>query len=101
MPPQGESTGIAIEDGMLIAEVLRRRSTRPVNKLFSDYESVRRGVIDKHYQEAEKMGKLISSKPSGVMGVIMDLVLMVLMWVRKRQQVDHFKGDVRDIDLPA
>lgn len=101
MPPQGESTGIAIEDGMLIAEVLRRRATRPVDKLFSDYESVRRGVIDKHYQEAEKMGKLISSKPSGVMGVIMDLVLMVLMWVRKRQQIDHFKGDVRNIDLPA
>lgn len=101
MPPQGESTGIAIEDGVLVAEVLRRRAARPVSQLFSDFESVRRKAIDKHYQDAEKMGKLITSKPSGVMGVIMDLVMMVFMWVKSRQQIDHFKGDVRDIELPA
>lgn len=100
MPPQGESTGIAIEDGILLAQVLVRRATRTVDQLFSDFESVRRDAIDKHYRDAEKMGKLITSKPSGFMGVVMDLVIMVFMWAKKRQQIDHFKGDVRNIDLP-
>lgn len=81
--------------------MLSRRTTRTVHQLFSDFESVRREAIDKHYQEAEKMGKLISSKPSGIVGVIMDLVIMVFMWIKKRQQTDHFKGDVRNTDLPA
>ncbi|KAM0720838.1 hypothetical protein Q7P37_003123 [Cladosporium fusiforme] len=101
MPPQGESTGIAIEDGILFAHVLSRRASRSVAQIFSDFESVRRGAINKHYQDAEKMGRLIASKPSGFMGVVMDLVIMVFMWVKKRQQIDHFKGDVRNIDLPS
>lgn len=101
MPPQGESTGIAIEDGVLLAHVLSRRATRPVDQLFSDFESMRRDTIDKHYQEAEKMSKLINSKPSGFMGVVVELLIMVSIWFKKRQQVDHFKGDVRNADLPA
>lgn len=100
MSPQGESTGIAIEDSILLAHVLNRRATRSVDQLFSDFESMRRTVVDNHYQEAEKMGKLIASKPSGIMGVLMDLFIMFFMWLKKRQQVDHFKGDVRNADLP-
>jgi len=101
MPPQGESTGIAIEDGVLLARILGRCATRSVEQLFSDFEAVRRSDIERHYKDAEKMSKMVSSKPPGVRGLIMDLITMVFMFVKKMQGTDHFKGDVRSIELPA
>ena len=101
MPPQGESTGIAIEDGVLIARVLSRSASRSVEQLFSDYESVRRADIEKHYKAAEKMSKMVTSRPPGVRGIIMDLVTMVFLFFKKRSGADHFKGDVRNVQLPA
>ena len=100
MPPQGESTGIAIEDGVLIAQVLSRSASKSVEQLFSDFESVRRADIEKHYKGAEKMGKMVTSKLPGVRGLIMDLVVMIFMFIKKRSGTDHFKGDVRNVKLP-
>ena len=100
MPPQGESTGIAIEDGVLIARILSRSASRSVEQLFSDFESIRRADIEKHYKGAEKMSKMVTSKPPGVRGLIMDLVTMVFMFIKKRFGGDNFKGDVRNIELP-
>ena len=100
MPPQGESTGIAIEDGVLLAQIMSRRETRPVEQLFSDFESVRRVDIEKHYNDAEKMSKMVTSNPPGVRGLIMDLITMIFMFVKKMQKSNHFKGDVRTIELP-
>ena len=101
MPPQGESTGIAIEDGVLIARILSRSASRSVEQLFSDFESVRRADIEKHYKGAEKMSKMVTSKPPGVRGLIVDLITMVFMFIKKRFGGDDFKGDVRKIELPA
>ncbi|KHN97901.1 salicylate hydroxylase [Metarhizium album ARSEF 1941] len=41
MPPQGEGTGVAIEDGVLLACVLSRRATRDIPTMFRDYETLR------------------------------------------------------------
>jgi hypothetical protein len=116
MPPQGESTGIAIEDGVLIARILsqhttkaeatrteatRTEVTRSIEQLFSDYESIRRPDIEKHYKAAEKWSKMVSSKPAGVRGLLMDLVAMVILFIKKRQQTDVFRGGVRSIELPV
>lgn len=101
MPPQGESTGIAIEDGILIARILSRSASRSVEQLFSDFETVRRADIEKHYKGAEKMSKMVTSKPPGVKGLIMDLVTMVFMFIKERFGGDNFKGDVRNIELPV
>jgi 2-polyprenyl-6-methoxyphenol hydroxylase-like FAD-dependent oxidoreductase len=111
MPPQGESTGIAIEDGILIARILsqhttkadelRSEKTRSIEQLFSDYESFRRPEIDKYYQAAERWGKMVSSKSAGVRGLLMDLVTMVFLFIKKWQSTDIFKGDVRSIGLPV
>jgi 2-polyprenyl-6-methoxyphenol hydroxylase-like FAD-dependent oxidoreductase len=101
MPPQGESTGIAIEDGVLIAQILSQPTTKPVEQLLSDFASVRRADIDKHYKAAEKMSKMVSSKPPGVRGLLMDLVTMVWLFIKKRQRIDISKGDVRSIELPV
>ncbi|GAB7326350.1 hypothetical protein MBLNU13_g10387t3 [Cladosporium sp. NU13] len=101
MPPQGESTGIAIEDGILLAHVLSRNASRSVEQLFCDYESVRRIDIEKHYKGAEKLGKMVTSRPPGVRGLIMDLFTMVFLFFKKRSGTDHFKTDVRKIQLPV
>ncbi|KAM0708509.1 hypothetical protein Q7P35_005161 [Cladosporium inversicolor] len=100
MPPQGESTGIAIEDGVLIAQILSRSASRSVEQLFSDYEFVRRADIEKHYKGAEKMGKMVTSRPPGVRGILMDLVTIIFLFFKKRSGTDHFKGDVRNVKLP-
>jgi 2-polyprenyl-6-methoxyphenol hydroxylase-like FAD-dependent oxidoreductase len=101
MPPQGESTSIAIEDGVLIARILSQHTTKPVEQLFSDFASVRRADIDKRYKAAEKMSKMVSSKPPGVRGLLMDLVTMVWLFIKKRQRTDILKSDVRSIALPV
>ena len=47
MPPQGESTGVAIEDGVLLAHVLSRRDTgRSVPQMLADYEALRRADVE-------------------------------------------------------
>ena len=51
MPPQGESTGIALEDGVLLARILRERhATHTIPQLVATYEALRRPTIDKLYR---------------------------------------------------
>jgi hypothetical protein len=101
MPPQGESTGIAIEDGVLIAQVLSRSASRSVEQLCFDFEAVRRTTIEKHYEDAEKWGKMVTSKPPGLRGLLIDLFTMVFLFFKSRQRIDLFKSDVRNLNLPA
>jgi hypothetical protein len=44
---------------------------------------------------------MVSSKPAGVRGLLMDLVAMVILFIKKRQQTDVFRGGVRSIELPV
>ena len=57
MPPQGESTGIALEDSVVFARTLAMHAGSPnistsIPSLFSTYESLRRPRIDAAYDEA-------------------------------------------------
>ena len=52
MPPQGESTGLAIEDSVLLARVLAKLSDKDMPKAFQVYEKTRRPRIDTAYKEA-------------------------------------------------
>lgn len=63
MPPQGESTGVAIEDGVLLAHVLSRRNSRSVDQLLADYEKLRRQDINGIYKSS--MARWRSSGPPG------------------------------------
>ena len=47
------------------------------------------------------MGKMVTSKPPGLRGLITDLITMVFMFLKKRTATNHFKGDVRNVKLPA
>lgn len=100
MAPQGESTTIAIEDGILFAQILQRRETRSVEQMFSDFETVRRTVVDKHYAAAERMAKFGFMKKSSFFAIIMEYVTLMFMLIKKWTQGDVYAGDVRDLKLP-
>jgi len=52
MPPQGESTGLAIEDAVLFARILERFPEKSILDAFETYEKTRRPRIVTAYQHA-------------------------------------------------
>ena len=62
MPPQGESTGFAIEDAVLISRVFERFPQGDISRIFKVYENTRRARIDKAYKEAVFRWSQISDK---------------------------------------
>lgn len=52
MPPQGESTGYALEDAILFARAVQRDLDKGINAAFDTYERTRRDHIDKAYDES-------------------------------------------------
>ncbi|KAH8891249.1 FAD/NAD(P)-binding domain-containing protein [Thozetella sp. PMI_491] len=52
MPVQGESIGIAIEDGILLAREFEQHRSKTIGQIFIDYENIRRPVIDVLYESA-------------------------------------------------
>lgn len=101
MPPQGESTGLAIEDGVLIAEVLGRRASRTIEQLFADYETVRKPVIDRYYSDAIRAMKYGFIKTSGLTFILLEWVVWLYLLIKKWRQQEHFASDVRRLELPA
>ncbi len=98
MPPQGESTGVAIEDGVLLAHVLSRRDGRSVPRMIADYEALRRADVAALHKTS--MARWKSPAPAGWVGRIMMewmawLVVSYLNWTS-----DHFARDVRNLPLP-
>ena len=100
MPPQGESTGVAIEDGVLLAHVFSRHRERTVEQLFSDYEKLRRPVIDKYFDDATFRWKTGNTANSWWFAVLMEWFTMLYLMVQRWRQEDHFSGDVRKLALP-
>ena len=52
MPPQGESTGYALEDAILFARAMATKVDTGLGDVFDTYQKVRRGRINKAYDEA-------------------------------------------------
>jgi 2-polyprenyl-6-methoxyphenol hydroxylase-like FAD-dependent oxidoreductase len=52
MPPQGESTGYAFEDAIIFARVMAAKLDSGLADVFVTYQKVRRGHIDRAYDEA-------------------------------------------------
>ncbi|KAK3323001.1 hypothetical protein B0H66DRAFT_602413 [Apodospora peruviana] len=100
MPPQGESTGVAIEDGVLLAHVFSRRGNRSVAAMFADYEKLRRDVIKKLYDQTMFRWADAGDKPLWK-SVVMDWVMWVVLLVMNYSSKDHFARDVRKLELPA
>jgi 2-polyprenyl-6-methoxyphenol hydroxylase-like FAD-dependent oxidoreductase len=99
MPPQGESTGVAMEDGVLLAHVLSRRESRNTTQLFEDYEKLRRADIDALYKETVWRWSMGSTSPGWLKTVMMEWVTWLVVKIMNLRK-SHFARDVRELKLP-
>jgi len=98
----GESMGVAIEDGVLIARVLARHPERTVAQLSADYETLRRPVIDKMYKTTIRRWNMTLAEDLGwLWTVLWDYISVVFFWILARRQDDYFAADVAKLELPV
>lgn len=102
MPPQGESTGIAIEDGILLARVLRERhATHTIRQLVATYEAVRRPTIDKLHRETTARWNHAAAAQGIVQTVAVEWLTRAYMNWAAWKGDDYFAPDVRTVSLPS
>ena len=101
MPPQGESTGLAIEDGVLFARVFERRESRTIDQLFWDFETLRRPVIDKYHKDAVWAMEHGFRETTWLGSIFIEWGIWLYLLVKRWKQEDHFAQDVRNVSLPA
>ncbi|KAF4637640.1 hypothetical protein G7Y89_g449 [Cudoniella acicularis] len=83
MPPQGESTGLAIEDGVLLARILSSHSGSEevdIERAFRMYEKTRRPRIDRSYKEAVMRWESVKDKGWFLQKLIEWLMWVILWW---------------------
>jgi salicylate hydroxylase len=104
MPPQGESTGIVFEDGVLFSRCLaqwmqtRRQDGLPVKEAFDAYESLRRARIDTAFDESQSVVKTVQDTPWLGHKIKMNVVPWYLWWTRAYRE-KHFVEDVTTCDI--
>lgn len=104
MPPQGESTGIVFEDGVLFARCIARWMDRggekvaPVKEAFDAYEKLRRERIDIAFEESQSVVRTVND--AGWLGhmIKMKIVPWYLWWTRSYRE-EHFVEDVTRKEL--
>jgi len=79
MPPRGESSGLAIEDAVLLGRVIERFPEKCVTDIFTSYEMTRKPRVSLAYKDAtEKWGTL--NDKTWVEAKVEELVVSVLFW---------------------
>ncbi|KAF2255260.1 FAD/NAD(P)-binding domain-containing protein [Trematosphaeria pertusa] len=104
MPPQGESTGIVFEDGVLFARCLARwmekggEKMAPVKEAFDAYEKLRRARIETAYDESQSVVKTVLD--AGWLGhkIKLNVIPWYLWWTRGYREA-HFIEDVTSCEL--
>ncbi|OAL53255.1 FAD/NAD(P)-binding domain-containing protein [Pyrenochaeta sp. DS3sAY3a] len=104
MPPQGESTGIVFEDGVLFARCVakwmetRRGDGVPVKEAFDAYEKMRRGRIDKAFDESQSVVRTVQDTPWLGHKIKMNVIPWYLWWTQPDRD-KHFIEDVTTCEL--
>ncbi|KAF1845694.1 FAD/NAD(P)-binding domain-containing protein [Cucurbitaria berberidis CBS 394.84] len=104
MPPQGESTGIVFEDGVLFSRCLakwmqtRRDNGVPVKEAFDAYQKLRRARIDTAFNESQSVVKTVQDTPWLGHKIKMNVVPWYLWWTRSYRD-KHFVEDVTTCEL--
>jgi len=94
MPPQGESTGLAIEDGILFARIMEQLSEQPLQEIFDAFEKTRRSRIDDAYKEAISRFSLLKDK-SWVRAKSEEWLTWIYCWLKGYTWQRSFAYDVR------
>ncbi|KUJ12998.1 FAD/NAD(P)-binding domain-containing protein [Mollisia scopiformis] len=94
MPPQGESTRLAIEDGILFARVFETCVEVSVEEALQVYEKTRRPRIDAAYKEAVSRWESVKDK-SWLMQKIIEWLMWVILWYKMSHFETSISYDVR------
>ncbi|KAL5117229.1 hypothetical protein ACEQ8H_004918 [Pleosporales sp. CAS-2024a] len=105
MPPQGESTAIVFEDGVLFARCVaqwaqrrRRQAGVPIKEAFDAYEKLRRARIDTAFDESQSVVKTVQDTPWWGHQLKMNIVPWYLWWTKAYRE-QHFIQDVTTCEL--
>ena len=98
MPPQGESTGLAIEDPVLLARVFQKFPGKPIRDIFEAYEKTRRPRIDAAYIEAVARWERVHDK-SWFVQKIEEWFTWAYMWYKADTFEKSFSYDVRNEEI--
>lgn len=93
MPPQGESTGICIEDGIALSRAMIHHQTKPLRSIFEAYEAFRRPQTDAAVKEANWRWETAKDKGWWVYQLIVRSTSWFLWWTAKKRE-EEFCGDV-------
>lgn len=101
MPPQGEATGIVLEDTVLFARCVARQQelgTGSLGDAFAAYERLRRARIDAAFVESGAVVKTVQD--AGWLGhTIKCFVVPWFLWWTRSKREKHFIEDVTTSDL--
>lgn len=104
MPPQGESTGIVFEDGVLFSRCLARWLEKggfthaPVKEAFDAYETLRRARIDTAYDESQSVVKTVQEVGWFGHRLKTNIIPWYLWWTKDYRE-KHFTEDVTTSEL--
>jgi salicylate hydroxylase len=100
MPPQGESTGIVLEDGVLLARCLLRKQAMQgtIEEAFEAYEKLRRTRINSAYNESQQV--VNSVKDAGIVGhTVKTFIIPIYLRYSRAHREKHFIEDVTVVPL--
>ncbi|KAH8651648.1 hypothetical protein BGZ60DRAFT_520214 [Tricladium varicosporioides] len=98
MPPQGESTGLAIEDGVLFARILDSFPNMPIPEAFQTYKKTRQPRIDAAYKEAVSRWEHVKDR-SWLMQKIIEWLMWVILWYKVEFFGASIGFDVREQEI--
>ena len=98
MPPQGESTGLAIEDAVLFARVLECTPQTSVEANFQLYEKTRRPRIDTAYKEAVARWENVKDR-SWFLQKVIEWMMWVYLWYKMGDFEASMSYDVRKEEI--
>ena len=98
MAPQGESTGLCIEDSIVFARAMMHHQTRSFSTVFDAFQRLRRPRIDVAYDEADWRWETV--KDSGWFSFNMKMLLMPLwIWWTENKRREAFAEDLTELQI--
>jgi salicylate hydroxylase len=99
MPPQGDSTGLAFEDGALLAKVFSLHgNTRSVEDIFAIFTRTRQPRIDAAYRTAEMRWEKVKDSYC-LTSKLKEFLTWAFLWWKRGQYEKEFRYDVREEEL--
>lgn len=98
MPPQGESTGICIEDAILFSRALSQHNSKGIRTMLAAYEAFRRPHIDSAYDQAVQRWETV--KDSGALAHRLKTFLTPwFLWWTAKARDEEFSLDYSDYEF--